>query len=48
MLSTPVNAALAALDAAVEAVGALDFGALAAGEQLQALERLETVPCHAG
>ena len=43
MLSTPVDTAFTALDAAVEALGALDFGALAAGEQLQALERLETV-----
>ena len=43
MLSTPVCEAFAALDAAVEALGALDWGALAAGQQLAALERLETV-----
>jgi hypothetical protein len=48
MLSTPVGEAFAALDAAVEALGALDFGALAAGQQLQALERLETVRRKAG
>jgi len=43
MFSTPVDEAFAALDAAVQGLGALDFGALAAGQQLQALERLETV-----
>ena len=48
MLSTPVGEAFAALEAAVEALGAVDFGALAAGQQLQALERLETVRRKAG
>jgi len=43
MLSTPVCEAFAALEAAVEAVGALDWGGLAAGPQLEALERLETI-----
>ena len=38
-----VSGALAALDAATQAVGALDFGALTVRDQLEALDRLETV-----
>lgn len=42
MLSIPVAGALSALDAAVEAVGALDWDSLPAGERLELLEHLET------
>ena len=41
MLSNPVAEAFAALDAAVQTVGALDWDALPAGERLEALDRLE-------
>lgn len=42
MLSNSVSDAFAALDAAVQALGVLDWDALVVGEQLEALERLET------
>ena len=42
MSSTDVASALTALDAAVQAVGALEWGKLPAGELLKALARLET------
>ena len=43
MHSIPVAEVFASLDAAVQALGALDWGGLAAGQQLEALEQLETV-----
>lgn len=43
MLSIRVSDALAALDAAAEAIGALDWDALPASERLQVLDRLESV-----
>ncbi|MEX1210878.1 MAG: HNH endonuclease signature motif containing protein [Candidatus Nanopelagicales bacterium] len=43
MLSIPVAEAFTALDAAVEAVGGLDWDCLPARERLEALGRLETV-----
>jgi hypothetical protein len=42
MSSTDVASALIALDAAVQAVGALEWEKLPAGELLKALARLET------
>jgi len=43
MLSNPVSAAFVAVDAAVQALGALDWDALPIRERLEALDRLETV-----
>ena len=43
MLSIPVAEAFASLDAAVAAVGAIDWDRLPALERLDALDRLETV-----
>ncbi len=43
MSSNPVSDAFALLEAGVEALGALDWSALPVGEQLGALDRLETV-----
>ncbi len=43
MSSNPVSDAFAALESAVEALGALDWASLPVGEQLGALDRLETV-----
>lgn len=41
MLSNPVSAAFSTVDAAVEALGALDWDVLGVGERLEALDRLE-------
>ena len=43
MLSMPVADTFAALDAAIQAVGALNLDSLPVGERLEAMERLETV-----
>ncbi len=43
MFSTPVGSAFTAVEAAVEALGALDWDALPVRERLEALDRLETV-----
>lgn len=43
MLSIPVADTFAALDAAIQAVGALNLDSLPVGERLEAMERLETV-----
>jgi hypothetical protein len=43
MLSIPVSGALAEADAALQALGALDWNALPIRERLEALDRLETV-----
>lgn len=43
MFSNSVSEAFAAIDAAVEAVGALDWDGLSVGQQLEAMERLETL-----
>ena len=42
MLSNPVAEAFASLDAAIQAVGALDWDSLPVGERLEAMDRLET------
>ena len=43
MLSTPVDEVFASLDAAIEAVGALDLDRLPVGQRLEAMDRLEIV-----
>ncbi|MFN8071583.1 MAG: HNH endonuclease signature motif containing protein [Mycobacterium sp.] len=43
MFSTPVGRAFTAVEAAVEALGALDWDALPVRERLEALDRLETM-----
>ena len=43
MLSNSVSAAFAAVDAAVQALGALDWDALPIRDRLEALDRCETV-----
>lgn len=46
MLSIPVAEAFASLDAAVAAVGAIDWDRLPALERLDALDRLENIRRH--
>ncbi|MCX6482248.1 MAG: HNH endonuclease, partial [Mycobacterium sp.] len=46
MLSIPVAEVFASLDAAVAAVGAIDWDRLPALERLDALDRLETIRRH--
>lgn len=48
MHSTPVAEAFASLDAAIQAVGALDWDQLPVRERLEAMERLETLRRRAG
>ena len=48
MSSTAVSGALAALDAAVQAVGASNWDSLPIRERLEALDRLETIRRRAG